>query len=177
MCVSTSVDTLPKVSGGQEAHEGGYVLGFALYATHPFLEDPVMGQGSLGIMEAPLPSGGGHGSTGSCLMDGPSMDCPRFVKLRFFLKCRYSFFWMPEQVLEVVIATTGSLALGKCGLAAALSTPAGKWCKQSGDQWLEKAAWLLGCWVAHANYLLRFDFLGPPPTLLDTPWPPKRGHV
>ena len=46
MCVSTSVDTLPKVSGGQEAHEGGYVLGFALYATHPFLEDPVMGQGS-----------------------------------------------------------------------------------------------------------------------------------
>ena len=85
---------------------------------------------------------GNHGSTGSCLMDGPSMDCPRFVKLRFFLKCRYSFFWMPEQVLEVVIATTGSLALGKCGLAAALSSPAGKWCKQSGDQWLEKAA---GC--------------------------------
>ena len=40
------------------------------------------------------------------------------------------------------MATTGPLALGKCGLAAALSSPAGKWCKQSGDQWLEKAA---GC--------------------------------
>ena len=48
MCVSTSVDTLPKVSGGQEAHEGGYILGFALYATHPFLEDPVMGAGIIG---------------------------------------------------------------------------------------------------------------------------------
>ena len=59
MCVSTSVDTLPKVSGGQEAHECGYILGFALYATHPFLEDPVMGQGSYGIMEASLPCGGG----------------------------------------------------------------------------------------------------------------------
>ncbi len=36
----------PKVVGeGQEAHEGGYILGFALYATHPQLEDPVMGQG------------------------------------------------------------------------------------------------------------------------------------
>ena len=26
VCVSTSVDTLPKVSGGQEAHEGGYFI-------------------------------------------------------------------------------------------------------------------------------------------------------